>query len=379
MKRLRIWIGVAFLTGWMLFSAGCGQSSIWGDGLSGTPGVGIGAGGTGGASTTGTGGTVLFPSGGAWGGDTCEGNCVPSHADGFEGLSMYWIGPPGNVPPCPESAPFAGSKHWGDLAKPDPPSCPACSCSTAACALPELMDISAAPCPGNGAQSLPFDAPAGWTEGTCTDEDAIPTGLKCAGGVLCAQSLTIEAPRVEPCIASPVAEDVGVPPPPWGLVAQECILGTLPHEGCETTGAACAPPPPPGFRLCVYRSGDDAAVPCVAPYDDERFVMYLGWHDTRACSPCECGDPQGADCWASIDVFTDTACGTFLGSFPLSNAIPATCFGLPPGAGLGSKSGSFLVDMPGTCEVKGGKASGDVMPSGPVTLCCMPPTPPEAP
>lgn len=382
MERWRIWMRVAFLAGWVLLTGGCGESALAWQGRFGTGDTSTStAGGTGGAPTTSTGGEGgTFDTAGSGGkGTLCAahlGECVRYKTDEFQGVAMYWIGPPGEVLPCPESAPHPGTTHLAQPLNDEPLACPACSCSSAVCALPEAIHASSAPCPGDAGQFTSFDAPAHWSEGDCTEEGAIPAGAQC-GGAFCVESLTIEAPHVLPCVASADAE-IGKPPLTWGIVAQECSIEPLSHDDCES-GEGCAPSPPPGFKLCLYRDGDDPEVACPDPYTDERLVVYLGAADTRGCSPCQCGEPEGADCLASIDIFTDGACGAFLGSLPVSNANPETCFGMPPGIGLGSKQGSFIIDIPGTCAPGESKPTGGVSQTAPMTLCCKSPAPLDPP
>ena len=94
--------------------------------------------------------------------------------------------------------------------------------------------------------------------------------------------------------------------------------------------------------------------------------------ETRDCTPCECGDPEGGDCSAFVSVFTDGACGALLATNMLVSGEPG-CFDVPSGSALGSKSASFVVDKPGACAQAGGEALGDLQPAAPVTLCCAPP------
>jgi hypothetical protein len=383
-RHLQIWIGVAYLAGWLLLVAGCGQDLWWTQPFGTDDITTIAAGGTGGSSTTSTGeggegGT--FPTTGTGGNGTLcmaqMGECVRYKTDEFQGVAMYFIGPPEKALPCPESAPHPGTTHWGQLQNGDPLACPSCSCSVAACALPEAMRASSAPCADpNAGQPTPFDAPIGWTEGVCTDENAIPAGAQC-GGAFCVESLVIEAPHVEPCVASADAE-VGTAPLSWEIVAQECSIEPLSREDCDN-GEGCAPSPPPGFRLCLYRDGDVPELACPDPYTDQRFVVYLGATDTRGCSPCECGDPEGVECIAEIAVFTDGACGVPFLPFPVPTTKPESCFDLPEGTALGSKEGSFLVHTPGKCAPSESQPIGEVMGTAPMTLCCKRPTPPDPP
>jgi hypothetical protein len=281
---------------------------------------------------------------------------------------MFWIGAPEEVQDCPGFAPDKGFEGFADLLA-APSSCPSCSCSPASCTLPEAMHASAAKCAAaDGAAETSFDAPAAW-EGVCTVEDALAAGLLC-GGVPCVQSLTIEASSVEPC--KPIAEGtVTIPPPSWITMARECRINVDDNGGGCPNGRTCAPVPPEGFALCLFIAGDDPGYECPTPDYPRRVVVYDTWPDDRACSPCACGEAEGADCAALVSVFGDAACGALLGSYMLANDEPG-CFDLPSGSALGSKSAAFVVDEPGSCAPSGGELSGEIHGAGPLTLCCQP-------
>lgn len=344
----------------VLLTTGCefDYGSIYG--TSGGPTTSSGDGGSGGdLFTTGEGGDDGEP--------VCANACVAGAPAWFDGLSMFWIGPPDEAPPCPaDIAPLEGSIGVADLHV-APHTCPACSCSPATCALPELMHASAAKCANaDGAASIAWDAPPGW-EGTCSAEEAIPGGLVC-GGAPCVQSITISAPPVEPC--APLAQGAPViAAPTWSTIARECMIGPLSGGGCAT-GEACAPAPPEGFALCVYRYGDHPTLECPAAYP-RRLDIFQGVQDDRSCEQCACGEPQGAQCAALVSAFTGARCGGAAGSVVVT-ADEAACFDVPSGSVLGSKSAAFMVDKPGNCAPSGGAAEGAITLTEPVALCCTP-------
>ena len=333
--------------------------------------------GEGGSSTTntgdgGSGGDIFTTSstGDGGSGPVCEGECHLWKSALFEDLSMFWIGP-GKAPPCPGNAPAPGVTLHADP-QPSPMICPACSCASSGCALPEEMHVSAAKCPGIGAPSISWDSPA-W-EGACTSDGAIAPGLVCSG-VPCTQSITIAAPSVEPCAAVSDGPEVK-PDPGWGLTAQECILGPLSGDGCGGS-EACAPSPSEGFSLCLYRWGDDLT-PDQCPAEYPRYLAtYADEDDTRACEPCSCAAPQGGECSALVSVFTDGGCSALLASYTITSAMDSACVDVPPGVGLGSKDATLTVSKPGSCAPSGGPVGG-ITPTLPLTLCCQPdpdPTP----
>ena len=120
--------------------------------------------------------------------------------------------------------------------------------------------------------------------------------------------------------------------------------------------------------MCIYHEAD---VSCPDAYPDKHLV-YAGFDDQRACSPCACSAPIGSGCTAALSVFKDGACSIpLLGSVPISSSKSA-CFDLvPAGLPLGSKTVSALAYGPGTCMPSGSEASGTVEAAGPSTFCCL--------
>lgn len=323
----------------------------------------------GGSSTNtgdgGSGGDIFSTTGG--GEPVCAGACIAGKPAWFEGLSLFWIGPSGDAPPCSDLGLSEGSVGYADPIAPS--TCPSCSCSPAGCELPESMHVSAAKCANaDGAASIAFDAPASW-EGTCSTDGAISGGLQCNGGP-CVQSLTIAAANVAPCKPVADAEPV-IPPVAWGTVARECVIWPISGEGCET-GEACVPVPGGGYAACLYRYGDhasDVGFACPAEYP-RSLVVYSSYVDNRACEPCECGAPDGS-CQALVSVFKDGACNQVAASVMVS-AEQGACVDLLNGTALGSKSAFFIVDQPGSCAPSGGGPAGGLATADPVTLCCQP-------
>jgi hypothetical protein len=124
---------------------------------------------------------------------------------------------------------------------------------------------------------------------------------------------------------------------------------------------------PPDFSMCIYHEAD---VSCPDAYPDKHLV-YAGFDDQRACSPCACSAPVGSSCSAALSVFKDGACSVPLLSAPISSSKSA-CFDLvPAGLPLGSKTVTALAYAAGTCVPSGGEASGTVEAAGPSTFCCL--------
>ncbi|MBK8254935.1 MAG: hypothetical protein IPK82_20045 [Polyangiaceae bacterium] len=293
----------------------------------------------------------------------CAGACREWKPAWFDEVSMFWIGPPDQAPPCPDFAPIAGSEGYADLTV-EETVCPACVCSPAGCSLPEIMSVSAGKCVDGEPPSIDWVSPA-W-EGACTNQGAIEPGISC-NGEPCAQSLTIGPTTVETCQGS-AQGTAQFPELSWGKIAKECLIGPLDGDGCST-GQACVPNIPEGFSLCVYRFGDDAAFDCPETYP-ERHVVYAGVNDTRGCEPCTCGEPMGAACSAVVEVHTNSTCDALVAAATVS-VTDSACVDLPSnGPSLGSKSAAWVEQIAGTCTQGGGQAIGTVLPAGPVTLCC---------
>ncbi|MFS8070924.1 MAG: hypothetical protein ACMG6S_31540 [Byssovorax sp.] len=315
----------------------------------------------GGGSTSSSGGA------GGGGGSDCPGQCVPLGPGEWLGPMLLWIGKEGEAPECPPSAPIQGSPMFADLTAPNV--CGTCECDAPAgsCALPTTLTAASSMCAGDGpgVPHTAFDAPAGWS-GDCTAESPIPANQKC-NGVNCVQSLTI-APLTlteAPCGVSttPVASKL---PYTWGAVAQSCH--GLTSGTCAAPSEICAPAVLPGFEQCLYQVGDRE---CPAAYS-ERHVFYYGVEDTRACTPCACGEPVGSTCTAFVSAFTDGSCSSPVVAGTVDASGPK-CLDVLSGVALGSKLATAPVYAPGVCQASGGAAIGGAVPEEPSTFCCLPP------
>ncbi len=315
-----------------------------------------------GSSSGGAGGSA-----GGGGADGCPGQCVPLGPAAWSEPTLLWMGNPGEAPECPPSAPVGDIPMFAKLTAPNV--CGACACDapSGSCALPTTLTAASSQCPGDapGVSHTSFDAPAGWS-GDCTAESPILANQKC-NGVNCVQSLTIAplALTEAPCGVSvePVASKL---PYTWGTVARTCrgaAFGT-----CATPSEVCTPPAPPGFAQCLVQYGERE---CPAAYPD-RHVFYYGVADTRACTPCACGEPVGSTCTAQLSVFKDSACSGLSGTYGIDASGPK-CFDMLSGVALGSKLATAPAYAPGACQASGGEAIGDAVPDEPSTFCCLPP------
>ena len=303
------------------------------------------------------------------GGAACPGQCVPLGPVEWLGPALLWIGKQGEAPECPPSAPVEGSPMFDNLNAPT--ACGACKCDAplGTCTLSTTLTAASAQCPGTalGVAHTSFDAPAGW-DGSCTAANPIPANQKC-NGVNCVQSLTI-APLTlteEPCGVStdPVAAKL---PFTWGTVARSCR--GVAYGPCATPSEVCAPAVETGFAQCLVQKGDNE---CPSTYPDKH-LLYKGFADTRACTPCACSAPVGGACSALVSVFKDGACSpaSLVGSNSVDATVP-TCYDVSPsGQALGSKLATAPVYSPGVCQVSGGEPMGEVVPEEPSTFCCLP-------
>ncbi|WP_437659246.1 hypothetical protein [Sorangium sp. So ce1182] len=342
---------------------GCPWPEEGGGGAGGEGGSG-GEGGTGGAGS---------------GGDetACAGDCIPPAPLGWFGPALLWYGPPDQEPDCPAAAPNLGYEGFADLA-PAPFACAACLCdppdaAAASCQLPAGWSAHASAwCDETpGAVETAFAAPEAW-DGGCTAVNAIPAGQDC-GGQPCVQSLSIDAPAVT--VTAACTPRVDEPPPParldpWQTRARACLPGA--YTECPGDRSTCMPSPeqpgvtpPGGFLTCIFHEGD---VTCTDPYLD-RHVFYGGADDTRSCSECACGEPEGASCTIMASVYSDGACAKTLVSAVVSSTTPF-CGVTPPGVGLGSKSAAVVAVDPGACAPSGGEPVGELLPAAPSTFCC---------
>jgi hypothetical protein len=291
----------------------------------------------------------------------CEGTCVPLGYGDWEGPFLAWLGD-GAAPMCPLQAP---RDYYSGVAPPPPPSCGECACepSTGSCALPTSVTANAGSCmdPGSGTA---FDPPAAW-DGSCTTQDAIPGGVA---------SVTV-APLVvvkEGCVASkPISTQV-LPPSP--TVAQGCqgiVAGV-----CMARGSTCLPAVPPNggngaWTYCIMHEGAGDAYTETCPSEfTQLYAFGESFKDTRTCSPCSCGAPEGSACTSDVSLYSDSACVEPAGSVIAQSSAPM-CVDTPTAWALGSKQASAPVYRPGTCPPSGGPAGAAPL-EAPMTLCCLP-------
>jgi hypothetical protein len=167
------------------------------------------------------------------------------------------------------------------------------------------------------------------------------------------QSLAIPAPVVIPgaCTSRQEQDDPVVPQvASWAAKAVACAPDA--HASCGRDGLLCVPepperaPPPDGFRTCIFHAGDTACPPAYPVYR----LFYTAAEDTRACSPCACGEPEGASCSLMATAYSDGACQVPVASV-LVSSTNAFCGVVPAGIGLGRRRANGGRDPDGAVDV----------------------------
>jgi hypothetical protein len=186
-----------------------------------------------------------------------------------------------------------------------------------------------------------------------------------------AESITVEPLTLIESACKPTEP----PPPmagmvPWKTFARACLGYRF--SPCRDPGLVCVPtaePPPEGFSQCIFQKGDQEC-----PLEDypNKHVFYDDISDTRQCTDCSCGPPEGSVCSAMVSVFTKDSCsGSDLVVTGTANSAGSVCLDLTPGGtNLGSMVATSPQYQPGVCEPTGGELSGSLELLGPSTFCC---------
>jgi hypothetical protein len=307
-------------------------------------------------------------------GETCPGACAPGPPSGWSGPYLLWTGVQADAPHCSDlpGAPREVYSGHGELDAPT--HCDACACAppTGSCELPATLTASAGICPGNGpgVAHTPFDPPPKWG-GTCTSENAIPSGKLC-GGVPCVQSVTIGPLTLNETECVPIQPSNVQPPATWKKFARACtqeqsqVLCSLKDKDLCVLAA-----PGPEFKQCISFYGGTTGLSKCPPQYPKRSVFYDSFTDNRSCPACTCDPPMGSTCTGSVSIFSDAACGLSIGSSLQIDAVKGACLDLLPGASLGSKSASEPIFTPGQCAPKFDAATTQfASPQDAVVWCC---------
>ncbi|MCK6537932.1 MAG: hypothetical protein L6Q84_33570 [Polyangiaceae bacterium] len=266
-------------------------------------------------------------------------------------------GGPGSAPPpsCGAAYPtLTVDGMQGLLAS--PASCGACGCGSPigmVCALATVQFFQQAGCSG--------------TPGQLTIAANVCQAFVILGYDPVSAKLATAPPAGGACNPLPT-QDV-VPPLAWNARARACG-GAKPGAACG--GGVCTPAPESPFGgLCVARAGDEA---CPAGYP-KKLSFFQGANDTRGCTDCSCGSPQGAACPGSVELWTNSQCSVdsvTIGQVGACASLPPDPS--PPPPPYQTSRSMFYDGQPpvgGSCGASGGQVTGSATPTAPVTLCCL--------
>ena len=292
--------------------------------------------------------------------ETCPGQCVPRPPLGWSLPVLLWSGPELEAPECP--AAWAGVMQYEGHADPiGPPKCPVCSCEppTGACALPSFLTANTQTCIGTGPGPNFYDF-SGLDPDlmSCNSNNAVAPAL--GPRSLTFGPLTLTESECKP--VTTLLPKSGATS--WKTFVRACGFGV---SACANAGALCVPTaePPPGFSQCIYQPGQHE---CPSGYPDRR-VFYDEVSDSRQCSVCACGAPEGGDCSATIIAYKDALCAVLAAGRTIH--LKGACSDISENAGLGSKMVLAAPKYePGACEPSGGELTGSLELKGPTTFCC---------
>jgi hypothetical protein len=280
----------------------------------------------------------------------------------WEAPTLLWVGPEDQAPECPWGLTSVSYEGHADLVAPG--LCEACTCEppTGSCALSSTLTATDAVCYAPGTTTS-FNAPTPW-DGTCDSTTQLPDGA--------AHSLTIDpiAMTENGCaVGPPVAAKVVSSR--WDTFARGCDA-RMPDGPFQRSICLPDEPIPPGFKMCIFRTGEYACPDDEGNTFTEQHVFYDGVQDDRQCSACSCGAPTGSACTAAVSIYKDATCSAPLSQIAISSSSE-TCIDIQlPGQALKSKKASAMTYLPGTCPAMGGDGSGIAIPTGSATLCCRP-------
>jgi hypothetical protein len=293
--------------------------------------------------------------------ETCAGQCVVVPPFGGWSLPvLLWSGPLFDAPECPGDR--AGGVQFEGYADPsEPPDCPSCSCEppTAACELPSVLTVGTQVCGAEDPPPIIQDfSGLDPDPSICNTDNPIPPGMSASWAI---GPLTMTENGCKSVTTMPPKSGDSS----WKTFARACGFETSP---CMDLGALCVStaPPAPGFSQCLYQQGEHE---CPSGYPNRR-VFYDEISDSRHCSECSCGTPEGGDCTAFVTLYEDAACTVVMVGSLVSSTSHWGCGDIATGATLGGKTATAPVYEPGWCEPSGGEALGAVELIGPSTFCC---------
>lgn len=301
---------------------------------------------------------------------TCLRECAPLPAKDFLGPYLVWYGDEPNESVCPPHAPTLIFRGHTGLHKLPWDGCHACSCTPGRCVLPEGISASATEdC--EGLEHQPLDARDIWTEPInpgAMGPDACSSPEKVAH----VPSSHPTAIFVPPPFITPCTPKMDIPPPPridispWDYTGVVCA-GAPRDDECSDASTTCVPIEDEYLQCIMYR-GHRADPECPGPYP-EKLVLYRGRKNTRTCTRCDCGPPEGGECVAQISTAWQEDCRMLSSSTTVTEGEPG-CITRNPHMAIASLQADWLVDHPASCLVSGGERIGEYRPEGPQVLCC---------
>jgi hypothetical protein len=327
------------------------------DGGTGGTATGGATGGTGGATGgTGMGGATSTTTGSGGSDELCMGGktCKPTAPAGWDYVhhieADFSAAAPG--PTCPDGS--APAQYFKD---PTPSDCTPCSCgwTGATCSQPEISCYyGTTTCAGAPAFSITPD------DSMCIHTVDIPKNGQSTASCQITMPAKIQANGT--CFSgTPQQENLNA----WLKEVHVCTaqadrMAACPDGQCVIDGAE-----PYTGSVCIAHQGNQA---CPGDWPTKTLV-YTSEDDTRACSPCTCGNTAITCNVPSYSAYNDDECAGL-----------ATSFAGDACASVGSKfSGDMRSLKPPvvTASVNldgcyGGMAQGAVTPQDPWTICCEP-------
>jgi len=281
--------------------------------------------------------------------------CVPTASNGWSGYALY---DDGRTTGCPTSYPTALDTYEGIIFS--PATCTACSCTASG----TTCGTSAVSCGATCTVALD-------TIGATCDDFGDPITID--GTSSCSAS-------VPPATGGTCASGGGgatVPPVSFSKLSRTCGATHGPGGGCAA-GNSCVADAPTGTHGICLTQVVAGSVLCPTAYPHANVVMptATSFTDTRACTSCSCGGPNGASCSGSVTLFPATACpppDPFNDSgVPLPLTANGTCEPNLVTASSSYASGSLqtTVTSQGSCVADGGASTGSVTPVNQTAYCC---------
>lgn len=289
---------------------------------------------------------------------TCKsGNvrCIAAAPSGWSGPFALYAGVTAGAPTCPADAPLAAVDAYAGLTGVAPAVCGACSCvaSKVACAKVTATAYSGTNCTG---ACNSFNNTVDVTDGTCAD-------LDCTNGN--EGSIFVPLPTATAtCTPQSPKPTVTKPPTSWSTRALGCRAPNIQQIDCAA-GEVCATKAPAPFAqtMCISQDGN---VNCPAGiYSVKKGTYARGVSDTRDCGACTCGTATGS-CTATMTPYVA----------PVVNCTTAAAAPVNlPGCVVRGTADRYLMKATAgavTCPPTGGVATGTVVSSSILTVCCEP-------